>query len=85
MIMHPNHLIFIDNIIETSTATKPSYWIVDASLNRGRSEFGSALLTNRRIIIGGGFLNSTIVTSASDNYSSSFGWQITTSMKASRY
>lgn len=78
-------VFFIGNEIETSTANQPSYWTLDAFINRGRSYFGSALLTSGRVTISGGWVNSTTVTSSSEIYLPSTGWQFISWMKLFRY
>jgi len=76
--------LFIGTEVETSTGNRPSYWTLDASIHEGRSGFGSALLSDGRVIISGGCLNPNSITSSSEIYTPSTGWQSVSEMKTHR-
>ncbi|CAF1082419.1 unnamed protein product [Adineta ricciae] len=73
------------SIMRETTTSLPSYWNMDALLMRPRSKFGTVLLLNKLILVTGGYINSTVVTSGTELYNSSSGWTTGPSMKYVRY
>ncbi|CAF1459420.1 unnamed protein product, partial [Adineta steineri] len=72
-----------DNNVQTSTSNQSVFSNFNTSLNTGRSNFGSVLLANGQVLVAGGLINSSFLTSGTEVYTST-GWQFATPMKAAR-
>ncbi|CAF1231807.1 unnamed protein product [Adineta steineri] len=68
------------NNVQTSTSNQSVFSNFNISLNAGRSNFGSALLANGQVLVAGGQINSSAVTSGAEVYTSA-GWQFAAPMK----
>ncbi|CAF4202689.1 unnamed protein product [Adineta steineri] len=73
----------MNNKVQTSTSNQSVFSNFNTSLNTGRSNFGSALLANGQVLVAGGLINSSFLTSGTEVYTST-GWQFATPMKAAR-
>ncbi|CAF4202500.1 unnamed protein product [Adineta steineri] len=73
----------MNNNVQTSTSNQSIFSNFNTSLNTGRSNFGSVLLANGQVLVAGGLINSSFLTSGTEVYTST-GWQFATPMKVPR-